>query len=538
MKSLATSRRATTKVKVGIVTIGGNSPIVIQSMATSATTNIKDCTEDALSIAQAGGEIVRYTAASVAEAKALKEIKDSLRKLGCNIPIVADVHFNPQAAFEAAKIVEKVRINPGNFIDARAKFELTEYTNAEYNAEIKRLETEFRKLLSLCREHQTALRIGVNHGSLSDRIMSRYGDTVNGMCESAMEFLRVCKNDGFDDVVVSMKSSNVAVMVEAYREIVKRMTSEGMSYPLHLGVTEAGEGEDGRVKSAIGIGTLLSEGIGDTIRVSLTEPPSEEIKVANAIVDHISKLKICTTNSLSKTRTTIAQVIYNTNQQLGMMPDSSSITGNSISLKCHELEKSASNLLSNPQTAIVFETDGIDFCYECREFFKKLTELKLQNRVVLKREYNETSLDQLTVKASIDFGWALLSGFGDAIMITNQNDAISANQIVSLSYSLLQSSRSRITRTEYISCPGCGRTQFSLQECVRKVKERCGEFKGVKIAIMGCNVNGPGEMADADFGYVGAGKGKVNLYRKQEIVEKGVDAEVAIDKLVELIRKG
>lgn len=538
MTSTTTIRRKTTKVAVGVEFIGGDAPIVVQSMATSATTNIDGCVDDALSIANAGGKIVRYTAASVAEAKALGQIKSKLRDMGCNIPIVADVHFNPQAAFTAAEIVEKVRINPGNFVDARAKFETIEYTDTEYQAEIEHLETEFRKLLSICKNHGTALRIGVNHGSLSDRIMSRYGDTVGGMCESAMEFLRVCKKDNFNNVVVSMKSSNVAVMVEAYREIVTRMKFESMSYPLHLGVTEAGEGEDGRVKSAIGIGTLLNEGIGDTIRVSLTEAPAEEIKVADAIVAHISQLKICNITPLTKVRTRVPEVIYKTDKPCSITPDKPEIERESMVLKTSELEQNAQFLLTNPETTIIFEGHGIDFSYECRELFQKITTLNLQNRVVLKREYNETYLNKLIVKASIDFGWSLLSGFCDGIAITNTGDKISDEQIVSLSYALLQSSRARITRTEFISCPGCGRTQFSLQECVKRVKESCSEFKGLKIAIMGCNVNGPGEMADADFGYVGAGKGKVNLYRKREIIEKGVDETVAIEKLVELIKKG
>ncbi len=546
-------RRKTVEVNIGVKSIGSSHPILIQSMVTSPTTNIEDSIKEGLIISDAGGEMVRYTAASVTEAKALKEIKDGIRATGCDIPIVADIHFNPRAAFVAAAIVEKVRINPGNFVDARATFQNIEYTTPEYQAELELLEAKFVELLDICKANNTAIRVGVNHGSLSDRIMSRYGDTTNGMCESAMEFLRVCVKESFTNVVVSMKSSNVMVMVSAYRELVERMADEHIYYPLHLGVTEAGEGEDGRVKSSIGIGTLLNEGIGDTIRVSLTEPTTKEIEVATVLTSYIQSLQATDNKSVIpriQRRHSISngyfggeispRVIFVSDiitESSGVNADYKELCGKYIYLNNSTLLDNVELLKSDSTYAIIFKTDSDNFSYEASLFFSKLAELQILNPVVLSKDYNECSLLELTVKSSIDFGNALLAGCGDGIFITNSHEEVTPEQIVSLSFSILQSSRARITRTEFISCPGCGRTQFALQEVTRQVKSAASEFKGLKIAVMGCNVNGPGEMADADYGYVGAGKDKIDLYKGQQVVKKGIRQEDAIEQLISLIRE-
>ncbi len=543
--------RKTVEVNIGVKKIGYCSPILIQSMATAPTTNIDECIKEGLVVAAAGGEMVRYTAASVAEAKALKEIKDGIRAAGCDIPLVADVHFNPRAAFEAAAIVEKVRINPGNFVDARATFTKIDYTDAEYQTELDALKSKLLELVDICKANNTALRIGVNHGSLSDRIMSRYGDTTAGMCESAMEFVRVCHSVGFKDVVVSMKSSNVKVMVAAYRELVALMDGENIDYPLHLGVTEAGEGEDGRVKSCIGIGSLLNEGIGNTIRVSLTEPPAKEIEVATALTCYIESLKGVYVPHFASRKSVsngvfggdiTPRVIYLSDKKAAsaaesavLVADYSEVVGDYIELNNSNLIDNIDRVLGDKSLAIMFNVVGENYSYESAIFFDALSKLEILNPVILAKSYNESSLLELTVKCSVDFGNTFLSGCGDAILITNSGADISSEQVVSLAFSILQSSRARITRTEFISCPGCGRTQFALQEVTRQVKAATSVFKGLKIAVMGCNVNGPGEMADADYGYVGAGRDKIDLYKGQQVVKKGIRPEDAIEQLINLI---
>ncbi len=541
-------RRKTIKVKIGDKIVGGDSPILIQSMVTSATRDVEESIREGVVIAEAGGEMVRYTAASVAEASALREIRAGIRAAGYNVPLVADVHFNPKAAFTAAALIEKVRINPGNFVDARATFQHIEYTDSEYKEELTALEEKFVELIDICKSNNTALRIGVNHGSLSDRIMSRYGDTTSGMCESAMEFLRVCRRERFDNVVVSMKSSNVKVMVAAYRELVEVMDGEDMHYPLHLGVTEAGEGEDGRVKSAIGIGTLLTEGIGDTIRVSLTEPTTNEIIVASALTKYTDSLMANSSYSETPRNTPYTsisnglfggentpRVIHLSDKICGA--DFNALEGDVIHLDNSTLEQNIERLRVGNATIVFSAPEGSIYRAEATMFFNKLRSLELTNPVVLSKRYDESSLLELTIKSSVDFGDSFLSGCGDGLLIENSNDTITPEQITSLCFSILQSTRARITRTEFISCPGCGRTMFALQEVTQRVKSELSHLKGMKIAIMGCNVNGPGEMADADFGYVGAGKDKIDLYRGKEVIKKGIDKSDAIKELIELIEQ-
>ncbi len=527
----ANSRRSTETVEIGDVRIGSSRDIVVQSMVASSTLEIENCVNESIKIIDAGGKMVRFTAASIGEANAIEHISQLLKSKGYNNPLIADVHFNPKAALVAAKYAEKVRINPGNFIDPRAKFEIVEYTTLEYQEELERLEKEFTKFLDVCTEHGTAVRIGVNHGSLSDRIMSRYGDSIEGMSESAMEFLRICKNQNFKNVVVSMKSSNVTVMVSAYRLIASKMDSEGMNFPLHLGVTEAGEGEDGRVKSALGIGTLLGEGIGDTIRVSLTEPSWCEIEVADAIIDNIPNSFVGNAKHPQKSRKDVPLVVSDQiYDNFELSPDIKNIEGIVVG-GADELDES----FVNKSEIIIFQPTTNNTPIELINFFTKYEQLKLTNKVAIKKSYNQSSTLNLTIEMAMDLGRTLLSGYADYLIIDNTSSSITKERVLSLIFALLQASRARISRTEFISCPGCGRTLFDIADVVRQVKERCSKFKGVKIAIMGCIVNGPGEMADADYGYVGAGRGKVALYRGKEVAMKGIDEKEAVDKLVELI---
>ncbi|MFI3321274.1 MAG: (E)-4-hydroxy-3-methylbut-2-enyl-diphosphate synthase [Rikenellaceae bacterium] len=537
-------RRTTTAVKVGNILIGGNNPIVVQSMVATATTDIDGCVEETLKIVEAGGEIVRFTAASVAEAVAIGKIREKLHERGCTVPLVADVHFNPKAAFAAAELIEKVRINPGNFIDPRAKLDGVEYSDMQYEQELVRLDSEFCRLLDICKAHRTALRIGVNHGSLSDRIMSKYGDTIEGMCESAMEFLRICRRENFHNVVVSIKSSNVVVMVDAYRAMASTMESENMHYPLHLGVTEAGEGEDARVKSALGIGTLLSEGIGDTIRVSLTEPSWCEIDVARKIVDYASKTCSNSLNINEKkivldrvNRKSTPKVISNlTPYSDEVAADLSELQGAEFATYEQYLE--IVNSLEDEKKVPIFTYNDDDFSDRLSTILLKSEKSGICSQIALKKRYKESDKLLYIIKLAVDFGSLLLSGRGDYIVVDSNDEKEGSEWQLSSIFSLLQASRARISRTEFISCPSCGRTQFDIAQTVKMVKERCSSFKGVKIAVMGCNVNGPGEMADADFGYIGAGKGKVNLYKGRELIEKGVVASEAVEKLVELIKHG
>ena len=454
MSMSAYSRRKTVSVKVGNTSIGGESPIRLQSMTTASTMDTEGCIEQAIRIISAGGELVRMTTQGTREAENMRLIKEGLNARGYSTPLVADVHFNPAVADVAARIVDKVRINPGNYVDPARTFKHLEYTDAEYAQEIQRIRDRFIPFLNICREHGTAIRIGVNHGSLSDRIMSRYGNTPAGMVESCMEFLRICVEHDFMNVVISVKASNTVVMIETVRLLVKEMDSEGMAFPIHLGVTEAGEGEDGRIKSAIGIGALLAEGIGDTIRVSLSEAPEREIPVARKLVDYAA-----------------------------------------VSA---EIRSSA----------------------------------KIENGT-LRLDYEDRSLEDFQLHAAMDAGALLIDGKASDLKLSNPN--ITAEQIRSTEDAILQGARIRFSKPEYISCPGCGRTLYNLEETIARIKAATGHLKGVKIAIMGCIVNGPGEMADADFGYVGAGRGRISLYRGKECIEKNIPEENAMERLLQLI---
>ena len=512
-------RRISRPVAIGNVVIGSGHPIAVQSMTNTPTLDTEASAAQIERIATAGGDIVRLTAQTAAHARNLANIKEAVRSHGCNVPLVADIHFTPEAAFAAAEIVEKVRINPGNFVDSARTFRQLQYTPEEYRRELKKIEDKLIPLIDICKAHGTALRIGVNHGSLSDRIMSHYGNTPAGMTESAMEFLRVCHAQGFDNVVVSIKASNVCVMVETVRTLAKAMDAEGLNYPLHLGVTEAGDGEDGRVKSAVGIGTLLSEGIGDTIRVSLSEAPEAEIPVGKALVSHIQKMEACPIeiipapgyNHIAPQRRTSALSGYPV-VGLDIEPDR-------LPANAKVITASTPNAPAEMKARIHrMVTDGDD------------------SPIILKLSYGpEKTLDDITLEAAADFGAVLLAGFGDALWIDAPH--IERDKLNSLALSILQAVRLRISKTEYIACPSCGRTLFDLTAALAQVKAATANYPGLKIAVMGCIVNGPGEMADADFGYVGAGPGKVSLYKGKECIVKNIPASEALPRLLSLIEQ-
>ena len=464
-------RRQSSETRVGNIGIGGKNPIRIQSMATVDTNDTEGCVAQAKRIIDAGGELVRFTTQGVREAENMKNISARLKADGYQTPLVADVHFTAHTADVAALYCEKVRINPGNYVDPGRTFKHLEYTDEEYAAELEKIEKKLVPFLNICKEHHTAVRIGVNHGSLSDRIMSRYGDTPEGIVESCMEFLRIFKRENFNDVVISIKASNTVVMVTTVRLLVKTMDQEDMHYPLHLGVTEAGEGEDGRIKSAVGIGALLTEGIGDTIRVSLSEEPECEIPVARKLVDMIEE--------------------------------------------CTALRAQAEASISND--TITLKLDAPDW-------------------------------ETLQLKAAMAVGALLIDKKAHKLLILNScvpsvasehssSAQFSTGQLVDLADGILQAARIKFTKTEYISCPGCGRTLYNLQETIAKIKAATKDLVGLKIGIMGCIVNGPGEMADADYGYVGAGRGKISLYKAKECIEKNIPEEEAVDRLIEFIRK-
>lgn len=456
-------RRLSSEITVGGIKLGGTNPIRIQSMANTSTMDTEGSVAQALRIVEAGGEIVRFTTQGQREALNMKAISDGLRAAGCNVPLVADVHFNAAVADTAAAICEKVRINPGNYVDPGRTFKKLEYTDEEYADEIKKIDARLIPFLNICKEHHTAVRIGVNHGSLSDRIMSRYGDTPEGMVESCMEFLRICVRENFNDVVISIKASNTVVMVRTVRLLVQEMDKEGMSFPLHLGVTEAGEGEDGRIKSAVGIGALLCEGIGDTIRVSLSEAPENEIPVARRLVE--------------------------------LIPE--------CAAKREELLKN----IQNDTVAADFSADDIE---------------------------------ELQLKAAMTLGAIFIDGLAHELVISC--DGFDKDTLVELADSILQAARVKFTKTEYISCPGCGRTLYNLEETIARIRKAVSErsltdarYKTLKIGIMGCIVNGPGEMADADYGYVGAGVGKISLYKSKVCIEKNIPEAEAVERLLEFI---
>lgn len=541
MSEFSYHRRPTLEVRVGNTAIGGNNPVRIQSMASTSTMDTEASVAQARRIVDAGAELVRFTAQGVREAANLGEIRRRLRESGCDVPLVADIHFNPRAAFAAAEQVEKVRINPGNFVDPGRTFRKIEYTDEEYAAELRRLEEALVPFLETCRANDTAIRLGVNHGSLSDRIMSRYGDTPAGMVESAMEFLRVCRSHGFDRVVISIKASNVVVMVETVTRLVEAMDAEEMHYPLHLGVTEAGDGEDGRIKSAVGIGALLREGIGDTIRVSLSEEPEAELPVARKIMDYIDLMASAASVEAPRDgRFRLGKGMRRMSREIGavgasrvpVVPAVDGITG----LKEIDAEAVIAGKVDiAPDDIILLSASGDVPGMTLEAAMNILVAEGIDNPVILRGVYNGLDADTVRLRASIDLGALLLKGFADGIEIVS--DALTPDEASRLALAILQSARLRISHTEYIACPGCGRTLFDLQQTLARVKEATSHLKGLKIGVMGCIVNGPGEMADADYGYVGAGVGKISLYKGKECVEKNIPAEEAVSHLVELIKK-
>ncbi|MCC8113710.1 MAG: (E)-4-hydroxy-3-methylbut-2-enyl-diphosphate synthase [Bacteroidales bacterium] len=519
-------RRKSSVARIGNIEIGGDNPIALQSMTNTPTLDTAASAAQIERIADAGADIVRLTAQSVNHARNLANIKDKVRADGYDTPLVADIHFTPDAAFVAAEIVEKVRINPGNFVDPARTFRALEYTPEEYQAEIEKIEAKLVPLLEVCRSHGTALRIGVNHGSLSDRIMSHYGNTPAGMVESAMEFLRICRKHDFDNVAISIKASNVTVMVETVRLLARTMESEGMHYPLHLGVTEAGDGEDGRVKSAVGIGTLLSEGIGDTIRVSLSEEPEAEIPVARKLAAHVAEMANAPeiTGEMAPGYDPIAPQ-HRKSKALDKIGGDNVPVVVGLDLKAEEI----------PVGVEVITATSANAPGEIKAQFHRLLAEGNDAPVIVKLSYPETAtLDDVTIAASVDLGAVLLGGFADGIWIDAPH--LPADAINSLSLAILQAVRLRISRTEYIACPSCGRTLFDLTKTLAQVKQATSHLPGLKIAVMGCIVNGPGEMADADYGYVGAGIGNVSLYKGKECVKKNIPAADALPLLIQLIK--
>lgn len=579
--------------------MGGENPIRLQSMTNTSTLDTEGCVRQCISIIEAGGEYVRLTAQGVREAENLRNIRNGLHSLGYSVPLVADIHFNPKAANTAASIVEKVRINPGNFADPVKTFQTFEYSDEEYESELRKIRERFLPFLSICRENGTAIRIGVNHGSLSDRIMSRYGDTPEGMVESCMEFLRICVEENFYNTVISIKASNTFMMVETVRLLVRQMDSEGMKFPLHLGVTESGDGEEGRIKSSVGIGTLLLEGIGDTIRVSLSEAPEAEIPVARLLTDYVIEKEqlpiLKTVPAISKNdvigksvavgniggdnvpvvisdylaiedleRELIPDFIYSGKccdlpENINKIVDFSSFTP---AKNCYPLftikekedwkkydqsiqflrlsysecdEEFFTVLKEKAQTILIVESEN-HHIYEQKALVYLLRSRGIFNPVIVKQSYQEQNPESFQIKSATDCGFFFLDRLADGIWLTNQEYAVSSQQTVTCSFNILQATGRRISKTEYISCPSCGRTLFDLQTAIRKVKQATADLKGLKIAIMGCIVNGPGEMADADYGYVGAGKGKVSLYKGKECLMKNIPEENAVEELIKLIR--
>lgn len=551
-------RRPTTEVGIGGVPLGGDNPIRLQSMTNTSTMDTDGSVAQCERIAAAGADYVRLTAQGIREAENIGEIRSRLRAEGINTPLVADIHFNPRAATAAARVVDKVRINPGNFVDPGRVFKKIEYTPEQYEAELARIDAALTPFLALCKANGTALRIGVNHGSLSDRIMSRYGDTPAGMVESAMEFLRVCVAHGFMDVVISIKASNTVVMVETVRRLVKAMDAEGMKFPLHLGVTEAGDGEDGRVKSAVGIGTLLAEGIGDTVRVSLSEPPENEIPVAAKLVNYITaRANAPAINgeyapgyepvAPSRRATAAIGPVGGSNPPavVGAEPSAEytvdtrpdiflTQTPHILIDASATVDEIASSIASNPGKVVVMTSTHPNPVGEIQAAVHAMSARGIDTPVIPLIAYNGLSADDVAIRAAADMGTLLMNGLRDGIMV--ESDALTPAETARLSFGILQAARQRFTRTEYIACPGCGRTLFDLQGTLKQVKEATSHLKGLKIGVMGCIVNGPGEMADADYGYVGAAAGKVSLYKGKVCVEKNIDATDALPRLIQLIK--
>ena len=604
-------RRQSSVNRVGDTPMGGDNPICIQSMTTTPTTDTEASVAQAKRIIEAGGEYVRLTTQGVREAENLKNINAALRAQGITTPLVADVHFNPNVADVAALYAEKVRVNPGNYIDPARTFKHLEYTDEEYAAELKRLEERFVPFLDICRENHTAVRIGVNHGSLSDRIMSRYGDTPEGIVESCMEFLRICKKQNFTDVVISIKASNTVVMVRSMRLLVSEMDKEDMHYPLHLGVTEAGEGEDGRIKSAVGIGALLADGIGDTIRVSLSEEPEAEIPVARHLVDYVSRraghMMIPGEASPKfdwlrpeRRATDAVENIGGTNAPVVVVSDFSG-DGNAVEYNPDltpdyiyvgenlpenrpanqkyivdftvwdgtpntypvfpynaipfmsgyplipkflvmqygvDAEEYVTCLMNHPEVVVVCVSHHQNRLGEQRALVHEMMRSGLRNPVVFCQAYrhSQEQKSDFQLEAAADMGALMFDGFTDGIWLMNDGD-LAIKDIAETSFGILQAARLRTTKTEYISCPGCGRTLYDLRSTIARIKAATAHLKGLKIGIMGCIVNGPGEMADADYGYVGAGRGKISLYRRKECVAKNIPEEEAVERLLHLINE-
>ncbi len=544
-------RRKSSVVRIGDLLMGGDNPIRIQSMTNTSTDDTEGSVAQIERIVDAGADLVRLTAQGTKEALNLKPIREQVRKDGYNIPLVADIHFNPNVADVAAGIVEKVRINPGNYVDPGRTFKKLEFTDEEYSLEIEKIRRRLVPFLNICKEHHTAIRIGVNHGSLSDRIMSRYGDTPAGMVESCMEFLRICVEEHFKDVVISIKASNTTIMVRTVRLLVENMDRENMHFPIHLGVTEAGEGEDGRIRSAVGIGALLADGIGDTVRVSLSEDPECEIPVARALVDYITARKDSHYqtgperhdfyNPVSPQRFMSAKCgILGGGQPVCVIGSETSGADLSdkgmASYSLRELEYDDSvveYLLSNPELPVIARSNGTNPVGTWRAFIFTLRSAGCLNPIVISRSYDDGRLEDLQLKAAADYGVMLIDQLVDGVII--QSDKFTDKQLTETAFSILQAARARFTKTEYISCPSCGRTLFDLQQTVARVKASTQRLKNLKIAIMGCIVNGPGEMADADYGYVGAGPGMVSLYRGKECVKRNIPSEKAVDELLAII---
>ncbi|WP_300503929.1 (E)-4-hydroxy-3-methylbut-2-enyl-diphosphate synthase [uncultured Duncaniella sp.] len=544
MKNLNYHRRSTWPVKVGKVELGGDNPIRLQSMTSTSTMDSEGSVAQIKRIIDAGGEIVRLTAQGVREAENLADISSRLRAEGIDTPLVADIHFNPRAAFAAASRVEKVRINPGNFVDPGRVFKKIDYTDEEYAAEILKIEEGLLPLLEICREHSTALRIGVNHGSLSDRIMSRYGDTPAGMVESALEFLRVCLKHDFRDVVISIKASNVGVMVETVRRLVAAMDAEDMHFPLHLGVTEAGDAEDGRIKSAVGIGSLLADGIGDTIRVSLSEEPECEIPVAKAITEFIDGLS--NGKEVPEVNQPEGYNEFNPDRRcsewsdklpqiVGLdIPVSEMDTALTVMAEDGLTDELADKLKEDASRTVVLDSADANAIGHIKAFMFGMMNRGLRNPVVIRRDYSGLNDEQLVIAASIELGSLLLAGFADGLWI--EAEGYQRQRLNDMALAILQAARLRISKTEFISCPGCGRTLYDLQSTLRDIKAATSHLKGLKIGVMGCIVNGPGEMADADYGYVGAAAGKISLYKGKECIEKNIPSAEAIEHLIALIK--
>jgi (E)-4-hydroxy-3-methylbut-2-enyl-diphosphate synthase len=632
-------RRETIVVNIGDVPMGGHHPIRVQSMTTVDTMDTLGSVEQCIRMIEAGCEYIRITAPSIKEAENLRHIREELKRRGYNTPLVADIHFTPNAAEVAARIVEKVRINPGNYADKK-KFEVIEYNDETYQAELDRIRARFVPLVRICKEHGTAMRIGTNHGSLSDRILSRYGDTPLGMVESALEFLRICEDEEYYNIVISMKASNTQVMVQAYRLLVQKLEEEGLKpYPLHLGVTEAGEAEDGRIKSAVGIGTLLEDGLGDTVRVSLTEAPEAEAPVAKTLIDRythraeraqpikpicqvpidpfqyhrretveveniggsnvprvvadlsrLDDIQYADLKSVGHLYSMLldkfnmndlgADYIYTGDRPISFMlpnglkeiinyvpwqlaeeqenkhplltarqyleADKLHAKLNFVEASVHDITPALMDRLKQDTTAVLMLCTSNEHAMpELRKCFFRLMNNGVKAPAIAMRSYGELTADEIQLYASTDVGGLLIDGLGDGIMLgtellSEQEKGAwlqTIDKLNHLSFGILQAARTRMSKTEYISCPSCGRTLFDLQETTAMIRKRTDHLKGVKIGIMGCIVNGPGEMADADYGYVGVGKDKIALYRGQTVVKKSVPADRAVDELIELIRE-